>query len=127
MQIRELDLSTLEWRKVDAKGNPPPYKTHTSAAVLADKWILHGGRKAGKFNVTNDTFTFDFKSLRQAVSLSPLSLSWQTQSGRCFPYLSNQNYICFTTNAKYDIMDTSIIEQGMSTTVLKTAPSHNSS
>ena len=76
MQIRELDLSTLEWRKVDAKGNPPPYKTHTSAAVLADKWILRGGRKAGKFNVTNDTFTFDFKSLRQAVSLSPLSLSW---------------------------------------------------
>ena len=65
-QMRELDLSTMEWRRVDAKGQPPPFRLHSSAAVLADKWIIHGGRRAGKFNVTNDTFVFDFDTLRQA-------------------------------------------------------------
>lgn len=58
MQIRELDLSTMEWRRVDTKGQSPPFRLHSSAAVVADKWIIHGGRRAGKFNITNDTFVF---------------------------------------------------------------------
>lgn len=64
MQMRELDLSSLEWRRVDTKGAPPPFKTHSSAAVVAEKWIVHGGRRPGKFNVTNDTSVFDFATLR---------------------------------------------------------------
>ena len=67
IQMRELDLSTMEWRRVDAKGQPPPFRLHSSAAVVADKWIIHGGRRNGKFNVTNDTSVFDFNTLRQAT------------------------------------------------------------
>lgn len=64
VQMRELDLSTLEWRRVDTKGTPPPYKTHCSTAVVAEKWIIHGGRRGGKYNVTNHTTVFDFTTLR---------------------------------------------------------------
>ena len=70
MQIRELDLSTMGWRRVDAKGQAPPFRLHSCAAVVADKWVIHGGRKAGKFNVTNDTFVFDFNTLRHAMAAS---------------------------------------------------------
>ena len=70
IQMRELDLSTMEWRRVDTKGQPPPFRLHSSAAVVADKWIIHGGRRNGKFNVTNDTSVFDFNTLRQATPAS---------------------------------------------------------
>ena len=78
MQVRELDLSTMEWRRVETKGQSPPFRLHSSAAVVSDKWIIHGGRRAGKFNITNDTFVFDFNTLRQAAA----------GSGKCqFPTL----------------------------------------
>ena len=104
MQVRELDMATLRWRRVEAGGTPPPFRIHCwcmrpprpagdwhrwvamltldwpalasyqltsdslllarSAAVVGDKWIVHGGRRPGKFNVTNQTFVFSFATLR---------------------------------------------------------------
>lgn len=63
-QVRELDLATLRWRRVDAKGTPPCFRIHSSAAVVGDKWIVHGGRRPGKFNVTNQTFVYSFTTNR---------------------------------------------------------------
>lgn len=68
-QVRELDLATLRWRKVETKGIAPPYRIHCSAGVVGDKWIIHGGRRPGKFNVTNQTFVFDFSCNRCGISL----------------------------------------------------------
>jgi hypothetical protein len=42
-----------------------------SAAVVGDRWIIHGGRRPGKFNVTNQTYIFDFSTLRCAALCSP--------------------------------------------------------
>ncbi len=64
VQVRELDLATLRWRRVDAKGQLPPFRIHSSAAVVGDKWIIHGGRRPGKFNVTNQTFVYNFSTNR---------------------------------------------------------------
>ena len=55
---------------MDTKGQPPPFRLHSSAAVVANKWIIHGGRRNGKFNVTNEAFVFDFNTLRQATAAS---------------------------------------------------------
>ena len=66
VQVRELDLATLRWRRADTKGTPPPFRIHSSAAVVGDKWIIHGGRRPGKFNVTNQTFVYNFTTNRCA-------------------------------------------------------------
>ena len=45
-----------------------------SAAVVGDRWIIHGGRRPGKFNVTNQTYIFDFSTLRCARLCCPQNL-----------------------------------------------------
>jgi hypothetical protein len=61
---------------VDAKGIVPPYRIHCSAAVVGDKWLIHGGRRPGKFNVTNQTFVFDFTCNRSVTAQHTLGFSW---------------------------------------------------
>ena len=72
IQVRELDLATLRWRRVGATGSPPPFRIHSSAAVVGDKWIIHGGRRPGKFNVTNQTFVYNFTTNRCAATCALL-------------------------------------------------------
>lgn len=64
LQVWQLDLTTYQWQQVECKGTTPPYRIHSSAAVVMDKWFIHGGRKVGKFNVTNQTYILDFKTWR---------------------------------------------------------------
>lgn len=35
-----------------------------SAAVVGDRWIVHGGRRPGKFNVTAQTYVYCFLTNR---------------------------------------------------------------
>ena len=63
-QVWELDLASFRWRHVECKGATPPYRIHSSASAVVDKWLIHGGRKPGKFNVTNQTFVLDFATWR---------------------------------------------------------------
>lgn len=60
----ELNLVNYSWTKVEAKGRIPPYHIHCSGAVVGDQWFIHGGRRPGKFNVTNQTFVFNFSTFR---------------------------------------------------------------
>ena len=77
-QVWELDLTTFRWRHVECKGHTPPYRIHSSAAVVMEKWLIHGGRKPGKFNVTNCTYVLDFATWRYLLfPLSPCASSIQ--------------------------------------------------
>ncbi|CAL8470672.1 g10214 [Coccomyxa elongata] len=85
LEVRELDLATLRWRRVDAKGQLPPFRIHSSAAVVGDKWIIHGGRRPGKFNVTNQTFVYNFSTNRWSVLMAEGDVAvpreWQAALG----------------------------------------------
>jgi len=66
-QVWELDLTTFRWRHVECKGHTPAYRIHSSSAVVMEKWLIHGGRRPGKFNVTNCTYVLDFTTWRHAL------------------------------------------------------------
>ena len=68
-QVWELDLTSFRWRKIECKGAIPPYRIHSSAAVVMDRWLIHGGRRPGKFNVTNQTYVLDLNTWRHASDL----------------------------------------------------------
>lgn len=78
MQVWELDVrdtKNLVWKRVPCNGSIPGYRIHCSAAVVDNKWILHGGRRPGKFNVTSQTWYLDFNTMRYGYLIVFLLLS----------------------------------------------------
>ncbi|KAK9787629.1 hypothetical protein WJX73_006766 [Symbiochloris irregularis] len=64
VEMWELKLSTHTWARVPTTGAIPPLHTNCSAAVVGDQWLMHGGRRAGKPIITNQTYIFNFNTLR---------------------------------------------------------------
>ncbi|KAK9829027.1 hypothetical protein WJX72_003488 [[Myrmecia] bisecta] len=85
LEVWQLDIASLRWKRVVCGGHIPYYRIHSSAAVVGDKWIVHGGRRPGKFNVSNNTHVFDFETCRWSVlmaeGMSPIAREWQTAIG----------------------------------------------
>eukprot|EP00884_Botryococcus_braunii_P004067 jgi/Botrbrau1/13661/Bobra.0292s0010.1 len=88
VEVWELDVKdtkNLVWKRVSLNGSIPGYRIHCSAAVVDNKWILHGGRRPGKFNVTAQTWYLDFNTMRWYPLLAdgcfPEAREWHTALG----------------------------------------------
>ncbi|DBB04815.1 TPA: hypothetical protein ACH3X3_010105 [Trebouxia sp. C0006] len=87
-EIWQLDLVTFHWNQVACKGSLPPYRVHTSSAVVENRWILHGGRipaPATQFNVQNQSYVLNLNTWRWSALMAegcvPVAREWQKALG----------------------------------------------
>ena len=64
LQLWELSLKTMAWTRVSTRGTPLPYRIHAAHAAVGPRWVVAGGRRPGRFNVTADAWEFDFDTMR---------------------------------------------------------------
>eukprot|EP00803_Ostreobium_quekettii_P009677 evm.model.scf_2193.2 EVM.evm.TU.scf_2193.2 scf_2193:7697-13170(-) len=89
VEVWRLDIREWRWEeRVLSNGTqPPPFRIHSSSAVVGRKWIIHGGRRpnVSKFNVSDQTFVFDLDEHRWSMLMAeghqPAAREWHTALG----------------------------------------------
>lgn len=65
MWAMHLRSPTLCWGQCNTFGTPPMHHIHSSSAVVGAIWVIHGGRRPGKFNTTNATYSYNLDTARR--------------------------------------------------------------
>ena len=62
--VRLKGPNALMWVSINTIGTPPPHRIHSSAALVGEVWVFHGGRTPGPWSTTNATYSYDFETSR---------------------------------------------------------------
>lgn len=66
-------------------GAVPSHRIHPAAAVIGGQWVIHGGRRVGKFNVQNTAHVLDLATHRWRFLLArgpaPVAREWHAAVG----------------------------------------------
>lgn len=78
-------VNTWQWEVVQCTGAVPSHRIHPAAAVIGGSWVVHGGRRVGKFNVQNTAHVLDLSTHRWrflvARGPAPIAREWHAAAG----------------------------------------------